>query len=86
MIPRRLVINIVSAPRRHFHLYLPMWLLWPLLLPLAVVLVPIVGLWCIVRRVNPLRVSCAVLHLVGSISGTHVEIGHPHGSFLMSIV
>jgi len=86
MIPRRLVIKIVSAPHRRFHLYLPLWLLWPVLLPLAVVLVPLVGLWCIARRVNPWGVSCAILQLAGSISGTHVEIEHPHGSFLMSIV
>jgi hypothetical protein len=86
MIPRRLVIRVVSVPGRRFRLYLPLWLLWPVLLPFAVVLVPIAGVWCIVRRVNPLRVSCAVWRLVGSISGTHVEIEHPHGSFLMSIV
>ena len=86
MIPRRLVIEIVSVPHRRFHLHLPLWLVWPALLPLAAALAPLVGLWCIARRVNPLRVSCAVLHVLGSISGTHVEIEHPHGSFLMSIV
>jgi len=86
MIPRRLVIKVVSPPHRRFHLYSPLWLIWLVLLPLALVLVPIGGLWCIARRVNPWRVSCAVLHLVGSINGTHVEIEHPQGSFLMSIV
>jgi hypothetical protein len=61
-------------------------LLWPLLLPLGVIFVPLVGVWSIAHRLNPLRVSCAVLRLVGSIGGTHVEIEHPHGSFVLSIV
>jgi hypothetical protein len=86
MIPRRLVINVVSPPHRRFHLCLPLWLLWPLLLPFAVLLVPIVGLWCLVRRANPWLVCCAVLRLAVSIGGTHVEIEHPQGSFLMTIV
>ena len=86
MIPRPLVIKVVSPPHRRFHLYLPLWLIWLVLLPLAVVLVPIVSVWCVARRVNPWRVSRAALHLIGSISGTHVEIEHPQGSFLVSIV
>jgi hypothetical protein len=86
MIPRRLVVEVVSPPNRRFHLYLPLWLIWPLLLPFAVVLAPIAGLWCIARHVNPWRASCAVMLLIGSVSGTHVEIEHPDGSVLVSIV
>jgi hypothetical protein len=86
MIPRRLVIKIDSASHRRFHLRVPLWLVWLVLTPLALSLTPLAALLCLMRRINPLRMSCAVLRLIGSASGTHVEIQQPHGSFLMRII
>jgi hypothetical protein len=85
MIPRRLVIRVDQAPHRRIDVHVPLWLVWLALIPFAGVLAVGLVLWCVVRRVNPIRLSWAVLGVIGSAGGTHVEIQHPGGSFLISM-
>jgi hypothetical protein len=85
MIPCRLVIRIDRAPHRRIDVHVPLWLVWLALLPFAGVLAVGLALWCVGRRINPIRLSWAVLRVIGSANGTHVEIQHPDGSFLISM-
>ena len=81
-----LVVKIDVQPHRRFHLRVPLLLVWLLLLPLAFLLAPAIALFCLLRRINPIRVSWAALHALGSTSGTCVEVQSPRASFLVRIV
>jgi len=86
MIPVWVVIKIDSAQQRRFRLRLPLLLVWALLLAFALVLASLMALLCLLRGINPIRVSCVVLHALASASGTRVEVQNPQASFLMHIV
>ena len=58
---------------RH-RLWLPLFLLWVLLLPLLLVVAPFALVVLIVARVNPLRGVAAMWRVVVAIGGTQIEM------------
>jgi len=59
------------------HLWLPLFLLWILLLPLLLVSLPVIALACLLVRVNALRLYTAVWEILSALRHTLVEINSP---------
>jgi len=57
-----------------FHFGFPLWLAWILLLPLAVLTLPVLLLVCLVRLIDPWPVISIFLGILRALKGTEVEV------------
>jgi hypothetical protein len=86
MIPLWMNIAICGERRKFFRLWLPLFLLWILLLPFALLALPVIAiLWLLFGRgavVKPI----ALWQVFAGMRGTLIDIDHPHGSVFIKIV
>lgn len=75
-----------EAAKRRRRICLPLPIIYLILVPLAVLLFPVWALVLALKGVNPFCAAYAALMLLGSMSGTHVEIRKANSLFLMRIV
>jgi len=86
MIPLWMSIAVCSEERQFVRLWLPLFLLWILLLPIAVLTLPVLAiLWLIYGR-SALAKPLALWQIFASMRGTLVDIDHPDGSVFIRIV
>jgi len=86
MIPLWMSIAVCSEERQFVRLWLPLFLLWILLLPVAVLTLPVLAiLWLIYGR-SALAKPLALWQIFASMRGTLVDIDHPDGSVFIRIV
>ena len=86
MIPLWMTVRLGAPNGRRFALHLPLVLLWLFLLPFAVLLAPLGLVWCLWRRVNPLRAAVTLWVLLGASRGTVVEVRHIDSTVEVRIV
>jgi hypothetical protein len=82
MIPFVAMVSVRGKESRTFRLWVPLFLVWLLLMPLAIVLSPVIFILCLVCRVNPFRGFATVWQLLCALSHTECEV--EHGSAGMS--
>jgi uncharacterized membrane protein len=82
MIPFVAVVSLRNQESRTFRLWIPLFLVWLLLLPLAVLLSPFIFIACLFCRVNPFRGVAVLWQIVGALNDTQLEV--EHGSAGMS--
>jgi uncharacterized membrane protein len=76
MIPFVAVVSLRNQESRTFRLWIPLFLIWLLLLPLAVVLSPFIFIACLVCRVNPFRGVAVIWQILNALKDTECEIDH----------
>jgi hypothetical protein len=86
MIPIFAVIRFVTKTGRKPHIWVPLFLIWLLLAPLVIVLLPIAFIACLFMRINPFRAVAAVWSCLSATRGTHIEIDSGRASFLIHII
>ena len=74
-----------SAGHRGLRLWVPLVLIWILLLPFVLVLLPVYFVTCVVLNLRPFKTLGAVFMVLGSLGGTHLEIDTPSASVLVHI-
>jgi uncharacterized membrane protein len=82
MIPFVAVVSLRNQQSRTFRLWIPLFLIWLLLLPLAILLSPFIFIACLVCRVNPWRGVALLWQILTALADTNVEV--EHGSAGMS--
>ena len=85
MIPLFVILRIHAHGHRKFGLWLPLFLVWLLLLPLAILLLAIFVIGCIIARMNPWRVFVAGWQLLTGLRGTHIEFEQEQNKVLLRI-
>jgi hypothetical protein len=77
MIPLTATVGIRRKyPRTsHFRLWIPLFLIWLLLAPVALLLLPLLCIACLLANLNPFRVIADLGRVIGALKGTHVEAG-----------
>jgi len=82
---RREVINHdtgrLEPDGRALRLWLPLFLLWLLAAPFALLLAPLILLALCLARLNPFRVFAAFYGLLAGLAGTRIEVDAP-GAFV----
>lgn len=63
--------------QRGFHMWIPLFLVWLLLLPFALLMLPLIFIGCLVFAVNPFRAIAAFWRLVAALKGTNIEVDQP---------
>ncbi len=72
MIPIRSMLCIGSD--KGFKIYIPLFLVWLLLVAAGLLLLPIFLVASLIVRVNPLRAFRVVWQIITALKGTNVEI------------
>jgi len=76
MIPFVAVVSLRNQESRTFRLWIPLVLIWLLLLPIAVLLSPFVLIAGLVCRVNPVRAMAVAWQIVTALNDTQFEVEH----------
>lgn len=84
MIPLAATVRVRAGGRR-FGLWLPLFLVWALILPFAVLLSPLflIGGWAL--GVRPARAAASVCGVVSALQGVLVEVEFPGARVLVRI-
>lgn len=85
MIPLFAIVKLRRGNRHSRKLWFPLFLIWLLLLPLVLVLLPFAILACLLARINPLRSIAAGWQVLAGLRGTHIEVQHPGHYVLLRI-
>jgi hypothetical protein len=70
------VVSLRDQESRTFRLWIPLFLVWLLLLPLVVLLSPLIFIACLVCRVNPFRGVAVMWQIVWALNDTQLEVEH----------
>ena len=76
MIPFVAIVSLRNQQSRTFRLWIPLFLVWLLLLPLAILLSPFIFITCLVCRVNPWRGVVLLWQILTALADTNVEVEH----------
>jgi hypothetical protein len=71
------LVNITiqkKVGRGILHLGFPLWAVWLLLLPLAILMLPVVLVVCLVGLVDPFRVISVFWGILRALNGAEVEV------------
>jgi len=87
MIPMVGVISVQHWPKsRSFRLWIPLFLLWLLLLPLAILAFPALLIVCLIARVNPFKVMAVFWGILTGLHNTHIEVDNSEALVLIRIL
>jgi uncharacterized membrane protein len=76
MIPFVAVVSLRNQESRTFRLWIPLFLVWLLLLPIAVLLSPFIFIACLFCRVNPFHGVATVWQILTALNDTQFEVEH----------
>lgn len=74
MIPFVAVVSLRNQQSRTFRLWIPLVLVWLLLLPLAILISPFVFIACLACRVNPFRGVVVLWQILNALTDTNIEV------------
>ena len=86
MIPLLLTVRIGGAGSRGVPLWVPLFLVWLLLVPLALLLLPLFLVGCLIGMLNPFRVLWVFWRILNGARGTSVEAANGRHAVLIRIV
>jgi uncharacterized membrane protein len=73
MIPLVAVVSLRNQQSRPFRLWIPLFLVWLLLLPAVVLLSPVILIAGMACRVNPFRALAVTWQILSAVSDTEVQ-------------
>ncbi|MFZ1141533.1 MAG: hypothetical protein WAN76_20305 [Candidatus Sulfotelmatobacter sp.] len=76
MIPFVAVVSLRNQESRTFRLWIPLVLIWLLLLPLGILLSPFIFIACLVCRVNPVRGVVVMWQILNALNDTQLDVEH----------
>ena len=83
--PLALVLRIDRADGTTLRLWLPLFLLWLLLLPVAIAMLPFLLLAAAIFGAEILAAFAAIAALLAALRGTHVEVAGRHSDVFVHI-
>ncbi len=72
------IIRVRHDGRKPLSLWIPLILIWILLLPLAPVLLLAALFICAVKQIDPVRAMGAFFGFICALTGTHIDIEDGH--------
>jgi hypothetical protein len=86
MPPLFLIVHILpSRSNRGLRLWVPVFLIWILLLPFVLVLLPVFFVVCAAIDIHPFKTLGAFAQVLGSLGGTHVEVESPDANVFIHV-
>jgi len=85
MPPLFLRIHVLNHVGREIRLWIPLFLLWFLMLPFAVVILPVLLITAVVLDIDPFPALASALRILSSLRGSHVEVDSPDASVFVHV-
>jgi hypothetical protein len=76
MIPFVAVVSLRNRESHIFRLWIPLFLMWLLLVPLGILLSPFIFIGFLVCRVNPFRGVAVLWQILTALADTKLEVEH----------
>ena len=76
MIPFVAVVSLRDQDSRTFRLWIPLFLIWLIVLPVAILLSPFIFFACLVCRVNPFLGVRVMWQILTALTDTELEVEH----------
>jgi hypothetical protein len=76
MIPFVAVVSLRNRESHTFRLWIPLLLMWLLLIPLGILLSPFIFIGFLVCRVNPFRGVAVLWQILTALADTKLEVEH----------
>ena len=76
MIPFVAVVSLRNQESRTFRLWIPLVLMWLLLLPVGILLSPFIFIGFLICRVNPFHGLAVLWQIVSALSDSKLEVEH----------
>ncbi len=76
MIPFVAVVSLRNQESHTFRLWIPLFLMWLLLVPLGILLSPFIFIGFLVCRVNPFRGVAVLWQILTALADTKLEVEH----------
>jgi hypothetical protein len=76
MIPFVAVVSLRNHESRTFRLWIPLFLMWLLLIPLGILLSPFIFIGFLACRVNPFRGVAVLWQILTALADTKLEVEH----------
>ena len=86
MPPLLMRMHVLHRDGHSFRLWIPLFVVWLLLLPFALFALPIVFIACLVFDIDPITAIGTFLALLASLSGTHIEVDAPNAFVFFHII
>ncbi len=80
MIPCWAMVNVHPKGRRRLRLWLPLILLWIVLAPLAILLIPVLAIVALAFRLSPTGALGSLWRVLWSSSGLRVDVQSPNAA------
>lgn len=85
MIPLIATLRFQHRQKHKFNLWIPLFLIWVLLLPVLIIISPFFLLICLIGLINPAKAVTAFWEILSSIRGTNIEISEKKNKFFLNI-
>jgi len=76
MIPFVAAVSLRNRESHTFRLWIPLFLMWLLLVPLGILLSPFIFIGFLVCRVNPFRGVAVLWQILTALADTKLEVEH----------
>ena len=76
MIPFVAVVSLRNRESHTFRLWIPLFLMWLLLVPLGILLSPFIFIGFLLCRVNPFRGVAVLWQILTALADTKLEVEH----------
>jgi hypothetical protein len=86
MIPLFATVQIETPGARRIRLWLPLFLVWLLLVVLGLILSPLILIACLICGMNPFRAIWRLVAVFVAMAGTHIEIRSPEALILVRVI
>jgi hypothetical protein len=86
MLPLVVRVHVFGRAGRGVRLCIPLFLMWLLLLPFALIVLPVLFVVCIVVDVDPFPALSAIWRVLCGLSGTNVEVDAPNASVFVHVL
>jgi hypothetical protein len=85
ILPLIAVVRIRTFEGRALNFWVPLFLIWLLLVPFLIVLLPVFVIVCLAVGVDPLNAIATFWRVFAGFAGTHVEVDSPSSTVFVHV-
>jgi hypothetical protein len=86
MLPLVVRVHVLTRQGRQVRLWIPLFLLWLLMLPFVVIMLPVMFITCVVLDIDPFPALGAIWNVLCGLTGSHVEVDAPDASVFVHVL
>ena len=86
MIPLIAIVHVEPRRGPRIRLWLPLFLVWLLLVILGLLLSPLILIACLIARLNPFTAIWSLIGVFVAMAGTDIEVVAPEATIIVRVI